>query len=86
MLDDVAMAVPPEAWEVDDIWLSGSLERRGIRIWPETAVPLADRTPTERIAPLRDAVFDHRRRADSDLRAIRYMQTTFGIWGGAGKV
>ena len=78
--DDAVYDIPPVIWAVDDIWLSGHLERRGIPIWlaHETLFPKVERDAD--IHRLQDAVIEGAGRLDADLACIRYMQEKYGIW------
>ena len=78
--DDVVYDIPPVLWAVDDIWLSGHLERRGIRIWSPSYFYSPTLTKNHGNAPLYLADIDQTGREDADLACFRYMQKTYGIW------
>lgn len=81
--DEAAFVIPPLLWMVDDIWLSGTFARRGIRIWGDSALhkvrALTDVSLTE---PLYKLVVDGAGRRDADRACIDHMRATYGIWGG----
>jgi hypothetical protein len=82
--DDVAYAIPPVLWAVDDVWLSGMLARRGIPVWVDRR--LYGSGEVRRIAltrPLLTAVIEGADRDKANRACIDYMRATYGIWGGA---
>lgn len=80
--DDTAFDIPPEAFHVDDIWLSGTLARQGIGIW--LAADQYEPKTTE--ADRQDALYRHRvaekGRTELDATAIETLRRDWGIWGG----
>ena len=78
--DEAVFAVhPPHAW-VDDVWISGHLERGGTGIWiPVDAIVPSHTHEAERDA-LKHAVFGGAERHALNTGAIRYFQETYGIW------
>ncbi|MAZ19959.1 MAG: hypothetical protein CMN19_02000 [Roseovarius sp.] len=79
-LDQDDFNIPEVIWAVDDIWLSGAFERKGIGIWAEKTVPLPPAGDAARKSSLAESVIeDHDRRA-ADLACITYMQKRYGIW------
>lgn len=68
-------APPPEAWAVDDIWLSGHFEALGQRI---KTVPGARATAAPLASP--GALQDHTPRDAANRRAAARIHRTFGIW------
>ena len=78
--DDAAFDIPPVMWAVDDIWLSGHLERRGIRIWTPSHFLIPALTSNHDNAPLYLAHIDNTGRDDANLACFQYMQKTYGIW------
>ena len=81
--DAAVMGIPPVLWSVDDIWLSGHLERRGIGIWTE---PGLDRARLVQQAsatqPLYAALAEGKGRRDANRLCIDYFRERYGIWGG----
>ncbi len=84
-LDEAAFDVPSVLWSVDDIWLSGMMARREIPIWA-----LAGKTQSRLIVsvsshhPLYAVKVEGQGRRAANLACARYLQKTYGIWGGAG--
>lgn len=81
--DDQAFDIPPVLWAVDDVWLSGHLERRGIRIWSQ---PGLNRFRTyhrlQTNEPLYTAVIEGAGRREANQACIDHMRAVYGIWGG----
>ena len=85
--DDAALAIPEVLWAVDDIWISGHLERRGIPIWGDTRLNLISKVLSVSDSyPLYRAVIDGANRRAANLACVTYMRKTYGIWGGADAV
>lgn len=83
-LDDAAFNIPPVLWAVDDVWISGHLARRGIRIWAEKSLNRTRAFTSLRLHyPLFRAVIDGADRSQANLACVDYMRETYGIWGGA---
>lgn len=80
--DDASFDIPPEAFHVDDVWLSGALARQGIGIWLAADLPEPKTTEADR----QDALYRHRvaekGRVELDAEAVQLLRTRFGIWGG----
>jgi hypothetical protein len=81
-IDDATFDIPPEAFHVDDVWLSGALARQGIGIWLAADLPEPKTTEADR----HDALYRHRvaekGRVELDAEAVQLLRTRFGIWGG----
>ncbi len=81
--DDLAHDIPQVLWSVDDVWLSGHLERRGIPIWADRrlnkSVEFAQLSATH---PLYGLVVDGADRLAAKRACIDHMRATYGIWGG----
>ena len=79
--DDAAFDIPPVLWTVDDVWLSGSLMRRGFRIRttdePHRASVLKGPHKTH---PLFMYSTEGHGRHEANVRCIEYFQKTYGIW------
>ena len=75
--------IPPEAFHVDDVWLSGMLNRRGIGIWLASNQFEPKTTDADR----KCALFRHRvaeqGRHELDAAAIQLLRRRCNIWGGA---
>lgn len=68
-------APPPEAWAVDDIWLSGHFAALGHSI---RCVPAARALMTPLASPA--ALQDHTPRDSANRRAAEILHRRFGIW------
>ncbi len=82
--DDAVFDIPDIYWTVDDIWLSGHLEVRGVKIvkapkgnerWEN---PVS--TPYEPLDALKFYTYKGYNRAAADLACVQYFQREFGIW------
>jgi len=81
--DDAAFAIPPVAWAVDDVWLSGHLARRGVPIWADMRLNRVQAIlPVSQTEPLYNAVIDGANRPDANLASVDHMRRAYGIWGG----
>ncbi len=78
--DDEAFDIPPVAWSVDDVWLSGMLAKKGIPIWLVANRLTPENTEAQAYDPLASAVIGGATRHEANLQAVRYMQETFGMW------
>lgn len=67
-------------WTVDDIWLSGHMERKGVPIWCLSGFEQPPKIAGTDESGLFDAVIDGAGRAEANLACVRYMQDTYGIW------
>lgn len=82
-LDDDAWQIPSVAWSVDDIWLSGMMAKKGIRIWAEPALyRVHEIMDVSRHYPLYAAVIEGADRIQANRASIEHMRETYGIWGG----
>jgi len=82
-LDDAAFDIPPVAWAVDDVWLSGHLARRGVPIWADKGLNRVQAVlPVSQTEPLYNAIIDGANRPDANLASVDHMRRTYGIWGG----
>jgi hypothetical protein len=79
--DAAVFDLPPVLWAVDDVWLSGHLERRGVELWtgPGLAQP-APHDPARHRAPLLEAELDGLGRAAADHACVRHFRDLHGIW------
>lgn len=75
--DDSAFDIPASAWHVDDVWLSGMLAKNGIPIWL-----VANTLTPQRTAAHAHAALAGPDRHKTNQTAVRYMQSTYGIWLG----
>jgi hypothetical protein len=73
-------APPPEAWAVDDIWLSAQLARQGIaiRVAPEARDGM--RLAFEDGLGLQDARIGHKKRHAANLACVALVTARYGLW------
>lgn len=85
-LDDDAWDIPDIIWTVDDPWLSGQLERKGVPIWLNAEVPRMEGSDAGDVSALHDLVEQQHNRVRADIAAIEYMRSRYGIWPPKGPV
>lgn len=86
-LDDPAIrTIPPVLWTVDDPWLSGHLERRGVPIWLTRARPWPDKREPSFSHALHDLVEEGHGRVEADLAAIAHFRRAHGLWRPGGRL
>ena len=78
--DDITFDIPAEAWGVDDVWLSGNLARRNIRIYCPWMATLPDSTEMAHTDSLLDAEFLGSKRQELNRAAAQICQQQFGVW------
>ena len=78
--DEAAYDIPAGLWSVDDVWLSGHLERKGIPIWCGASFTNPEYAEASACDALFEAVLDGLDRNEANLACVRYMQQTYGIW------
>ncbi|MFN4158269.1 MAG: glycosyltransferase family A protein [Gemmobacter sp.] len=84
-LDDPAVFdIPGNLWMVDDVWLSGHLERQGIPIWLTCDPAFRTRGNSDEVsrAALRNQVVEGAGRAALNRACIDHFRANYGIWGG----
>lgn len=80
-LDDRAFDIPEVLWTVDDVWLSGMLERAGRTIWVGTGGRwTVGHGTASRVSPLMDHEEGGADRLEANRRCATYLRHTFGIW------
>ncbi len=84
--DDLVHAIPDDMWMVDDPWLSGHLERRGIPIWMDASIGRPGFAESDRIHALLDMEEIGHSRIAADIRVIDYFRCRYGIWQKCGAV
>ncbi len=75
-----AFEIPEILWTVDDIWLSGLLEHRGIGIWAANSIPIPVDGASASIEALCNFVLEHHDRHQANLKCVKYMQDKYSIW------
>lgn len=84
-LTDDAWDIPDIIWTVDDPWLSGQFERRGIPIWLVAEVCRMKGAEGGQVDALHDLVEADHDRVKADLAAVDYLRRTYGIWRPSGR-
>lgn len=82
--DAASYAIPDLLWTVDDVWLSGCLERRNIPIWLNAEGKVRSKGSSNEVkeAALRKFEDQGHGRIAANRACIRYFRKTYGIWGG----
>ena len=81
--DDAVWQIPPVLWTVDDVWLSGHLERRGIPIWADQSLNLVRKVGAiDATHALYRATIEGANREQANLACVNHMRQAYGIWGG----
>lgn len=78
--DDESFDILPEAFPVDDIWLSAQLARKNIPVYCPRRFPCAPTSVQSDIDALLDAEFMGAARQESNRKAIVACQHLYGIW------
>ena len=78
--DDLFYDIPPVLWTVDDYWLSGHMERKGIPIWTGAEFRIPPEADSHAVTALFNSVVDGANRTQANDACVRYMQKTYGIW------
>lgn len=73
--------IPEVLWSVDDPWLSGHLERRGVPIWLNHRHRMPRPGQSSRRDALLHLVVDGHDRGAADRAVIRHMREHYGTWG-----
>lgn len=82
--DDKFYDIPDVMWTVDDPWISGHLERRGIPIWMTGKRKYLPETEGARVDSLLNLVEEGHDRTRADIAVIDYFRKHYGIWKKAG--
>lgn len=82
--DESTFDIPDLLWTVDDVWLSGCLERQGISIWLNTKEKVRTKSNAHAVkeSALMDFVYQGHDRLSANQACIQYFRRTAGIWGG----
>lgn len=78
--DELFYNIPDIMWTVDDPWISGHLERRGIPIWMIGEKSRRAEGKGSGVSALLNHVEDGQDRVDADLLVIDYFRQQYGIW------
>lgn len=80
-LDDVAaFDIPDNQRLVDDMWLSGLLEKNGVSIWVDASHRLILGTRAAEVDALKNIAKPGDDRTSANQRCIAYLREIFGIW------
>lgn len=79
--DSACFDIPDVLWTVDDVWLSGCLERRGIPIWLNTENKIRSIGRKREIAALNNFVYNGYDRIDANRACIEFFRENHRIWG-----
>ncbi|MBK1635260.1 glycosyltransferase family A protein [Rhodovulum adriaticum] len=79
MIPSDAYDIPPAAWAVDDIWLSGHYARQDLPIRLAPAARAAC-TPLNRPGALQDAKIDGQTRAGANAACADLLHSRYGLW------
>lgn len=78
--DNTAFQIPPVLWRVDDIWLSGLLEKQDIGIWAANTIPVPVNGPTGGVESLGGLEVEGHDNTSAIRASLQYMQETYSIW------
>ncbi len=78
--DEAFYDIPEVMWTVDDPWLSGHLERRGVPIWMSGAGYRLRGTGVGQVDALENLVEGAHDRMRADLLVIDYFRERYGVW------
>lgn len=78
--DEKFYEIPDVMWTVDDPWISGHLERRGIPIWMAGKRKHLPETEGARVDSLLKLVEEGHDRTRADIAVIDYFRKQYGIW------
>ena len=80
--DEAAINIPDILWTVDDVWLSGCLERRNIPIWLNTESKSRAKGNSNEVkgAALRKYIYEGHDRTSANKLCIDYFRTNYKIW------
>ncbi|MEL0086370.1 MAG: glycosyltransferase family 2 protein, partial [Paracoccaceae bacterium] len=82
--DQLSFEIPELLWTVDDVWLSGCLERCAVPIWLNVKNKVRASANSNEIkdAALRNFVYNGYGRVAANRACIKYFQEKYRIWGG----
>jgi hypothetical protein len=81
--DQLSFEIPELLWTVDDVWLSGCLERCAVPIWlnVKNKVRASSNSNEIKDAALRNFVYNGYGRVAANRACIKYFQEKYRIWG-----
>jgi hypothetical protein len=83
-LDEAAFDIPDILWTVDDIWISGCLERRNVPIWlnGEGKIHAKGSSNEVKKSSLRKFIYSGHDRGSANRLCIDYFRNNYRIWMG----
>jgi len=75
-----AFDIPEILWTVDDFWLSGHLETRGVPIWLNADAPRRADRASRKVESLKAMVHDGYDRHAANQACVDYYRQNYGIW------
>ena len=78
--DDSSFEIPEVIWAVDDVWLSGCLAVKGVKIWALADEPDTQHTPAGVYDALHKATIEGADRDDANSACIKHFQDAHGVW------
>ena len=78
--DDSAFDIPEVVWAVDDVWLSGCLARKGVKIWALADQHDTQHTPAGVYDALHKATSEGADRDDANKACIDFFRKTHNVW------
>ncbi len=72
--------IPDVLWTVDDIWLSGHLATRGVKIHRVLDHKLCSRSDLTRVDDLTSYSVDNFDRIDANAKCVAYYREKYGVW------
>jgi hypothetical protein len=82
--DQEDFEIPDILWTVDDVWLSGCLERKNIPIWLNTERKIRSKGNSNEVkeAALHKLVYKGHDRISANRLCIKHFRDRYKIWGG----
>jgi hypothetical protein len=79
--DRGAWEIPDILWTVDDVWLSGMMERSGVKIWLNQGGYIQNAfQQASKLRPLYEYASNGVNRHDANQMCVDYLRGNYGIW------
>lgn len=72
--------IPDVLWTVDDIWLSGQMQKQGISIYRAAERKMCRKTASASVADLTNLSYQGYNRQKADLACVKYFRKNHAIW------